>query len=310
MLSKSDAQSLDREQPFQLGTEHRFPLDLTASQAPIWDAYELALRETWDPEDDALWDGFEPGAHSETDRRAGGLVWSHRAWVDFTAIAESEAVLVRVCLEPGISADMKYCLSMRAVERARSTDLAHLLATRLGNYRSSPSTPELAALLDNELVRRALHEYSDIDTYIAAHLIAQARVDFGMWQAAASSASPALASLIGFVVRDKSRMLAVAWQYFADVVPDMTDVQRAAIAEGVSSVLSEEESRGRQVPTQLPEGTDRRELLEAHTAAASAGLGGVLPDDQVAVFESALSEIRQRFAVLGVAIELPQTDPS
>ncbi len=310
MLSRSDTHALDRERPFQLGTEHRFPLDLTASQAPIWDAYELALREVWDPEDDALWDGFEPGAHSETDRRAGGLVWSHRAWVDFTAIAESEAVLVRVCLEPGIAADMKYCLSMRAVERARSTDLAHLLATRLGHYRSSPSTPELTALLDDELVRRALHDDADVDTYIAAHLIAQARVDLGMWRAAASSAGPALASLIGFVVRDKARMLDVAWRYLAEVLPDMTDAQRSTIAEGVSSVLSEEEARGRQVPAQLSEGADRRELLDAHTAAANAGLGGVLPDDQVAVFASALAEVHERFAVLGVAIELPRTGPS
>ena len=80
------------------------------------------------PKTQSLWVDFDPERFSDADREAGALVWSHRAWVEYSAIAESEAVLVRSCIESGINVDFKYCLSMRAVERARSTDLAHILA--------------------------------------------------------------------------------------------------------------------------------------------------------------------------------------
>jgi hypothetical protein len=301
MQNMGESPALDLERPFRLGTEKRFPLDLNEAPTPTWGAYELSLRESWDPEDEELWGDFDEAAHSDDDRAAAALVWSHRAWVDFTAIAESEAVLVRVCLEPGIGPDLKYCLSMRAVERARSTDLAQLAATRLDRYRQSPSTVELAALLNGELVRRALHETTDVTSYMAAHLVAQAAVDLGMWQQSVFSADSPLAELTELVIRDKSRMLGVAWDHLAAVVPDAMAADRSTIAESVASVLAEE-ANGRQVPVLLAEGADRDQLLDAHARAAAAGLGGVAPDDQLSMFAAVVDDVSARMAGLGVIV--------
>jgi hypothetical protein len=219
MSVSAEAVARDRDRDFVLGTEDRFPLDLSGTNSPKWAAYESAIQHVWDPEDASLWVGFDPERFSDADREAGALVWSHRAWVEYLAIAESEAVLVRSCIESGISVDFKYCLSMRAVERARSTDLAHILATRLGTYRPSPSGPGLVELLDDDLVRRALHADTDLDGYVAAHLIAQGAIDLAMWRASVNGADPTIARLVSLVVSDKARMVDVAWAQLSEQAP-------------------------------------------------------------------------------------------
>ncbi|MEQ8718677.1 MAG: hypothetical protein RIE08_13790 [Acidimicrobiales bacterium] len=302
MTASAETTALDLTRPFRLGTEQRFPLDLTSSSATVWDAYETALREVWDPEDEALWKGFDVATYDEATRAGGALVWSHLAWIEFPAIAESEAVLIRACLEPGVDIDLKYCLSMRAVERARSTDLAHMVAARLDHYESEPTGTGLAGLLDDELVRRALHVDSDLDAYIAAHLGAQATVDLRMWEAAAANAREPLAGLIGLVVRDKARMLEVAWTHLAETIPGRTEADRRAIAAAVEYVIVEEELRGRRVPALLAAGTDRDGLMTAHSVAATAGLAGVTEAEQLDAVESALTEVAARLADLDIVI--------
>jgi hypothetical protein len=300
MAPSVETAALDRERPFRIGAERRFPLHLTFAVPPIRDAYERSLVEAWDPEDEAHWTGFDPREHDESARRAGASVWSHLAWVEFPAIAESEAVLVRACLEPDIDVDLKYCLSMRAVERARSTDLAHIVARRLHGYEPVPAGEELALLLDDELVRRALHADSDLDAYIAAHLGAQATVDLVMWERTAQNARGALGDLAALVVRDKARMLDVAWAHLELVVPRRDEAGRRMIADAVDYVVEVEERRGRRVPALLAPGADREHLLEAHAIAAAAGLGGVPEADQREAVESALAEVAARLSPLGI----------
>ena len=306
MTTSAEAVARDREQTFVLGTEARFPLDLTGSVPAQWAAYEAAIEDAWDPENSTLWDGFDPELIAASDRAAGALVWSHRTWVEYPAIAESEAVLVRACLEPGTSIDFKYCLSLRAVERARSTDLAHILAARLGAYQSAPAGPELIALLDDDLVRRALHVTVDLDAYVAAHLIAQSAIDLAMWQASIENATPTLAKLLAFVVRDKARMIAVGWTQMMERIPQRDDGGRRLIARTVSDVLQTEELKGRQVPVFLGPGEDRDRLLAAHELAAAAGLGGVVGDDQRRVAHQAITDVADRFHQLGVEIDMPR----
>jgi hypothetical protein len=305
MTTSLDDSARDRGRPFQLGTEQRFPLDLTARTPLQWEAYETALREAWDPEDERLWADFDPAIHSAPDRAAGALVWSHRAWVEYPAIAESEAVLIRACLEPGVEIDLKYCLSMRAVERARSTDLAHIMATRLHAYEAGPATVELAALLDDELVRRVLHSDSDLDVYIAAHIAVQATIDLRMWEQAAVHSEAPLAQLIALVTRDKARMLEVAWRRLGQVFPNRAEAERRLVADAVLLVLVDEELRGRQVPALLNDGADRTRLLMAHEQASKSGLGGIPPTEQLEVADAALGEAAGRLAEHGVHIEMP-----
>ena len=301
MSEATELRALDRESNFELGIEARFPLDLTSTKPTMWEAYEASLVQTWDPEDESLWLDFDFGRYTAGERAAGALVWSHRAWVEHSAIAESEAVLVRACLEVGVSADFKYCVSMRAVERARSTDLCHILATRLDRYQSSPHTKELADLLNDELVRRVLHAQSDIDSYIGAHLVAQSTIDLRTWECARTNSDAGLGRVVDHVIRDKVRMLKVAWLYMEDAVAKNSNEVRSLISSNVNYVLFEEEVRGRQLPAFLNSGRDATALAEANRIAI-AGLGGVSDGEQHEIFEVAVDELKAKFALLGIEV--------
>ena len=268
----------------------------------MWQAYEASLDEVWDPEDPTVWNGFDAGRYAPEARRSAALVWSHRAWVEHSAIAESEAVLVRACLEPGVSADFKYCVSMRAVERARSTDLCYLIATRLHGYHPGPPTAQLERLLDDEQVRRVLHERGDLDAYVAAHLVAQSSIDLRSWERARANTDEPLAGAIDLVLRDKARMLEVAWLHLADGAANRSEAERRMIAANINHVLWEEEGRGRQLPALLDPSPDAVDLCRAHED-ATVGLGGVSPADQRDVFDSAVAELGPRMAGLGIDLD-------
>lgn len=305
MTTSLETIARDRDQEFVLGSEERFPLRLTSSEAPQWDAYETSIREVWDPEDVELWSGFDPAAFSAEDRAAGALVWSHRAWTEYPAIAESEAALIRACLEPGLEVDFKYSLSMRAVERARSTDLSHMFAKQLGAYQTSPAGPELVALLNSELVRRVLHASVDFDSYVAAHLIAQGEIDLAMWIAGSEHAAPPVTRLMTHVINDKQRMLDVAWMRIENRLPNRDADIRELIGTTVSAVLETEEFQGRQVPALLASGPDREQLGAAYERAAAAGLGSATPDRQIEAARAACSTMAARFSKLGVDVRVP-----
>lgn len=302
MSSAGELIALDSTSTFELGVEHRFPLDLTSTRPSTWEAYESSLVDVWDPEDDAWWVNFEPGQYSAEAREAGALVWSHHTWVEHSAIAESEAVLVRSCLEPHISTDFKYCVSMRAVERARSTDLAHIIATRLGRYHPAPQGPTLSGLLDDELARRVLHARSDLDAYIGAHLVGQATIDLRAWERARANERTALGALLDLVIRDKARMLEVSWDHLAEVSSQRDATGREDLAASINYVLFEEEGRGRQLPALLEGGPDKTSLVNAHDIASAAGLGGIAEAEQLDVFERSVAELRVRFASVGIDI--------
>lgn len=297
---------LDRTDAFRIGVEQRFPLDLTSANPTVWDAYETALIEAWDPEDDVLWDGFDPGDIGA--REAAALVWSHRAWVEYPAIAESEAVLIRACLERGIDIDFKYCLSMRASERARSTDLCHLVASRLSAYSPAPNDSAVARLLDAELVRRVLHESSDFDAYVAAHLAAQATIDLRSWERAGDNCTGALNKLVGLVCRDKARMLEVAWLHLAERLDGAEPQQLAAVVSAVEYTATAEELAGRTVPALLGAGPERDRLVAAHETAAAARLGGVSVADQLTVVGASFDELTERFARIGITVAFDAVD--
>jgi len=297
----TELKAIERESAFELGAEVRFPLDLSSTKPMMWAAYEASLVQVWDPEDESLWVDFDLGQYTAEERTAGALVWSHRAWVEHSAIEESEAVLVRMCLEAGVSADFKYCVSMRAVERARSTDLCHILATRLDRYQPSPRTEELASLLDDELVRRVLHAQSDINAYVAAHLVAQSTIDLRVWECAKTNVGVGLELLIDHVIRDKARMLEVAWLYVEDVLAEQSTEVRDSVSSTINYVLFEEEGRGRQLPAFLSSGVDATGFADANRIAV-AGLGGVSDEDQHKTFESAVGELQTKFASLGIEI--------
>lgn len=292
----------DRAQPFAMDSERRFPLDLESSVPFIWAAYERSLVEIWDPEDESIWSVFETGSWTDDQAAAGSLTWSYHAWLDYPGMAESEAVLIKACLELGVDIDLKYCLSMRAVERARSTDYAHLAARRLGTYEAGPTGTALGDLLDVDLVRRALHADTDLDAYLAAHLLAQDTVDLRMWEAARNGANEAIAIPLDLIIRDRQRMLEVTRFHLGETLPTRTDADRRGVAEYVGSVIEQQERAGRRVPALLPASDFRDRLVAAYDVAAASGLGGVAEAEQPAVFQAAIDEVVTTLADLGVDV--------
>jgi hypothetical protein len=308
LTARRDARAVDRSEPFELGAERRFPLDLRPARPTMWEMYEEALRHTWDPDDARHWQdaAAELGRADGDERAAAALVWSHRAWIEFTGVAESEALLVRLCLEPGIGVDTKYCLALRAVEKARAADACHLLADRLAAYVPDPA-PGVEAVLNADLVRRALHRSVDADGYVIAHLYVQALVDLEVWErtlAAVTTTTPApIGRLLGLIVGDKRRQVDWAWEH---VTARAGSFDAAVASEQVRAVVETEELAGRRVAAFLPESAARSSLLGAQERATTAALGAIHPDDERAALAAALDRAAVQLASVGVTLTPPR----
>ncbi len=303
MAEVNELLAVGRSAAFELGTENRFPLVLTSTKSAIWEAYESALTEVWDPEDETHWADLDPASFTAAQRQAAALVWSHRAWVDHAAMAESEAVLVRACLEPAVSVDFKYCVGMRAVERARSVDACYMAAAKLDRYHAAPASSELMRLLNDDLLRRALHARTHLGAYVAAHLVAQATIDLRAWERVSRPLPSGLAALAGLVVRDKARMLDVGWVQLGEMAEAADERTLAEMAATTAYVLYREEGRGRQLPALLTPGGENEAIVAAYEVAAEAGLGGLTSTTQREVFDVATTEVTT--AMAGYGIDVP-----
>ena len=72
--------------------ERRFPLDLRQSISSIRELYETGKRERWDPDKDVPWDAFDRSAYGAATLDAARRVWSRRAWIEYTGLAETPAL--------------------------------------------------------------------------------------------------------------------------------------------------------------------------------------------------------------------------
>lgn len=297
MTATVDAAAVRRDETFELGAETRFPLRLAPDNAAIWECYEQSLDARWDPEqlDDRLDDlpSASPGVRS-----AAALVWSHRAWCEYTGIAEAEAVLVRLCLDPTVAIDVKYCLSLRAVERARSTDACAALARRLDRYRPDPGA-SVESLLNADLVRRALHTGVDADAYFVSHLYVQSLIDAHLWDQVAADAGGGIAVVARHIAADKHRQVTWAWAF---VEERARTFDASLVADNVNAVLAEEELKGRRVVDLLEPSAEREELVGAQRLAAGAGLGVVGPDVERDTTRQAIAQAAANLAPLGVRV--------
>jgi len=309
MGTRADAEvnARSREEPIPLTTEHRFPLGLAPELPAIWELYEEAKAEPWDPEEDSWVSTFDAGVYSAEALAGAALTWSRRAWLEFTGLAESEALVVRLCLEPGREVDAKFCLSARATEKARSTDASRILAALFERYHVDSPSSDLQELLDGDLIRRALHGAVDVDAYIIGHLCFQASVDLALWEAIRDAArEPAVVDITDAILRDKRRQTTFGWSYLDVRNEHLSDEQRGAAATTLIGLLDNEELRGLRVTALLPPGAGRDQLNSAQMATAAAGLGAVPPDDEIEVLRSSVADVRRRLSALG--IEFPRAD--
>ncbi|NOX29154.1 MAG: hypothetical protein GXP35_03750 [Actinobacteria bacterium] len=106
------------------------------------------------------------------------------------------------------------------------------------------------------------------------------------------------------MIRDKIRMVDVAWTQLAEMTTDSERVTREAMADSTAYVLFSEEACGRQLPALLVPSPESEKIVVAHEVAAKAGLGGLSAQSQHQIFDTAVVELRARMSELG--IDLPE----
>lgn len=291
--TSSERIAFDRSEPLTIPTERRYPLDLSVRLPELRSAYYESNAAIWDVEKDfaAQDHGID---HLEADAcTAAAVVWSRRAWLEFAGIAESEAALVRSCIELEREADIKFVLATRATEHAVAADASHRLAERFGGYTASPSTPELSQLFTSESIRRALDERVSFDAFFIAHFVVLAAVEQALLVAAAESCTdPMCASTLARILVSVERQQSAGVLYARVRLPNLTDAETQAVTQNVAAVVDIDIRSGVRCSAFLdPDLAGAAALIEAESRAAAAGLGAASPADQRAAVEKALESL-------------------
>jgi hypothetical protein len=293
----------DRSIPFSLPVERRYPLDLSSGLPEVRRYFDDSNRDPWDPETDVDWDAPDRSRHDEATLRAAAVVWSSRGWRAFAAISESEALLVRMCIETDREADLKYGLGARATDNAAHADACRLMAEACGGYHDRPSSDDLSELLTTDVIRRALHAQVDADGFFAGHVVLLAAIDLAHWSAAIASTSDEAASrVLARCRRDKERQLEFGWAYLDARRPQLTAAARSEIERALDHTLTGQGLRTGSSAMLDPAVAGVAELHAALEATHDAGLGAATLLDEVEAVRSAVAATRSRLAGLDISL--------
>jgi hypothetical protein len=293
-------------QPTPILVERRFPLDLARSIGSIRELYEAGKTSRWDPERDVPWAAFDRAAHGADALDAARQVWSRRAWVEYTGLAETPALLIRFCLEPGREADPKYFLTVRNTEEAWHVESFHRMAEACGGYLDRPAEPAWEAVINQTLYRQALDAERSLDEYVAVHCAVEDGLELELYEAYLDNArDPVVRALLERVVGDKRRHAEFGWLYLGSRAPQLDAAQRASMGKAVGAWIAHVALAGYHLPT-LAVRIDTRAEAAAAAAVAAAGLGAVTAAEEEQAFAGYLGRARQRLAELGV--EVPRLD--
>ena len=287
--------------PTPLLVERRFPLDLSQSILSIRSLYETAKAERWDPSRDLDW-SFERSRYDSDTLHAARQVWSRRAWIEYTGLAETPALLIRFCLEREREADPKYFLSVRNTEEAWHVECFHRLAQCAGGYLDRPSDPAWEAVINQSLYRQALDAEQPLDPYVATHCALEDGLELELFEAYASNARDTLVkSLLKRVVADKRRHAAFGWLYLESRAELMNAEAKSAVAAALSLWLRSVAFAGYHLPSLTTE-LDATSDIAAQQKCAAAGLGALGADEEEALFVSYIARARVRLGELGIEL--------
>jgi hypothetical protein len=284
-------------------TERRFPLNLHKADRSIRDLYEAAKVSRWNPETDLAWDRHALAGLERATLDAARRVWSRRAWVEYTGLTETPALLIRFCLELNRESDPKYFLTVRNTEEAWHVESYHRYAEACGGYVAAPGNPAWEPVFNRTLYRDALDAEVSIDAYVAAHCAFVDGLEHELAQAWLGQAREPLArAVLERCLPDYERHAAFGWLYAQRRAQSMDAALRERVAAALARHVREVEFAGYHVvglATSIDASAEARDLA----AVAAAGLGAVDADAEVAVFSAWLARSRERFAELG--LELP-----
>lgn len=288
--------------PTPILIEKRFPLDLAHTITSIRDLYDSSKTARWDPTADIEWEKLDVARHSDDVMNAARLSWSRRAWIEYTGLHETPALLIRFCLEAGREADPKYYLSVRNTEEAWHVECCHRLAEALGGYVNAPSDDRYASLFNQAYSKDALGAETFLDGYVAAHCALEDGLELELWRGyLANAADPVVRRILELCVEDKKRHAAFGWFYLESRAPDWSDNDRGTIINALERYLRDVEFKGYHCAWMAEAGA-ADDIVAADRKTAEAGLGALAPDAEAEIVHTYLSQARSRLDALGLPI--------
>lgn len=286
--------------------ERRFPLDLRQSDQAIRTLYEDSKKARWAPELDIPWDAFDARAHDPAALDAARRVWSRRAWLEYTGLAETPALVIRFCLELDREADPKYFLTVRNTEEAWNVESFHRYAEACGGYLDTPADPHWQPLFNRGLHRDALDADRSLDGHVLTHCTFGDGLEHalaGAWLA--QTREPVARALLARCVEARERHARFGWLYIERRAPLMSNEERTAAVQALMQHLMQVELAGSRcvgLATAIDASADIADLDRV----AAAGLGAAGAQAEVQVFRQYLADCRERLDAIG--LELPPLD--
>ena len=282
--------------------ERRFPLDLHTADDSIRRLYETAKEARWNPETDLPWETHALADVDSIVLLAAQRVWSRRAWVEYTGMTQTPALLIRFCLELNRESDPKYFLTVRNTEEAWHVASYHRYAEACGGYHEAPADPAWEAVFNQTLYRDALDADVPIDAYVAAHCAFVDGLEYELAEGWLRGAREPLArAILERCLPDYRRHAEFGWLYAQRRAIRMEPELRQRVAAALARHIETIEFAGYHcaaLATQLDAHAETADLDRV----AAAGLGAVSADDEVAIFGDWLARSRARFGELGLAL--------
>lgn len=288
--------------------ERRFPLHLQPALHTVRDLYDKAKQARWDPDKNIPWGSFDASAYDKATLQAAALSWSRRAWAEYSGIAETPSILIRFCLEKEGESDPKMFLTVRGSEESWHMECAYRYANLLGGYVDTPVDEHFHRLFNIGLFRQAFDPALVPIAYIAAHVALLDGIDLELHRGYLRHATdPVAEAILKKMVEDKERHTAFGWVYLEEQMPGLNATDREDIQVEVTHILKVLALDGYQSAAFAPAGTASH-VLAADALTRAAGLGAMLPAEEVAIVRQYVADARVRFQHFGIDVPFCRHD--
>jgi hypothetical protein len=280
--------------------ERRFPLSLRAEITSIRALYETSKVQRWDPDSVADWGALRADVLAPEIAQSARAVWSRRAWLEYTGLAETPALLIRLCLEADRESDPKYYLTVRSTEEAWHVDCLHRLAQGFGGYIDRPADARWEAVFNQTLYREALSAATAVDAYMAVRCAVEDGLEYELYDAYLGNARhPVVRDVLTAIARDKRRHAEFGWLYLQERAARMSADDRAGVAQAIDRWRREVHEAGYLVASlnrTLFTPQDAQDMARV----AQAGLGGLESAAEEALAAAYLDRSQVRLREMGI----------
>lgn len=292
--------------PTTLNVERRFPLDLRQSDQAIRALYEEAKTGRWIPATDVPWDAFDASSFSAEQKVASARLWSRRAWIEYTGIAETPALIIRFCLELERESDPKYFLTVRNTEEAWHVESFGRYAQLCGGYAESPDNPQWMPLFNRNLFRDALDAQRSLDAHVLTHCFFVDGLESALANAwLANTGEPVAKAILAHCVTARERHARFGSLYMERRATRMSDAERAIAVQALVQYLQDVELAGMHC-VGLASNIDASADLADAEIVAQAGMGAITAPNEVKLFREYLVQFRIRLDAMGMQLPMLQ----